>query len=74
MLHLFVVDDSLNSWIFTTRTEQVTKCCEPMQKMRVRLGACKIGLSTTSPSSFILLILLLLFYLVYVLESNFCAV
>ena len=44
----------------TTRTEQLTKCCEPLQKMRVRLGPCKndfvVGL------------------LIYVLESNFCAV
>ena len=28
------------------RTEQLTKCCEPLQKMRVRLGPCKTGLST----------------------------
>ena len=27
------------------RTEQLTKCCEPQQKMRVRQGACKTGLS-----------------------------
>ena len=25
----------------TTRTEQLAKCCEPQQKMRIRLGACK---------------------------------
>ena len=25
-------------------TEQLTKCCEPLQKMRARLGACKAGL------------------------------
>ena len=23
------------------RTEQLTKCCEPLQKMRVRSGPCK---------------------------------
>ena len=23
------------------RTKQLTKCCEPLRKMRVRLGACK---------------------------------
>ena len=26
-------------------TEQLTKCCEPLQKLRVRLGTCKIDLS-----------------------------
>ena len=30
---------------FTTRTEELTKCCEPLQKLRVRLGTCKTGLS-----------------------------
>ena len=30
---------------FTTRTEQLTKRCEPLQKLRVRLGTCKTGLS-----------------------------
>ena len=38
---LFVIDDSLT----TTRTEQLSKCCEPLQKLRVRLGTCKIDLS-----------------------------
>ena len=42
---LFVLDDSLTSWRFTTRAEELTKCCEPLQKLRVRLGTCKIGLS-----------------------------
>ena len=45
MIYSFVLDDSLTSWRFTTRTEQLTKCCEPLQKMRVRLGPCKTGLS-----------------------------
>ena len=26
-------------------TEQLTKSCEPLQKLRVRLGTCKIDLS-----------------------------
>ena len=30
-------------------------CCEPLQKLRVRLGACKTGLS--HPGNFILLII-----------------
>ena len=45
MIYLFIHDDSLTSKRFTTRTEQLTKCCEPLQKMRVRLGTCKTGLS-----------------------------
>ena len=57
MIYLFVLDDSLTSQRFTTRTEQLTKFCEPMQKMRVRwLGTCKTGLSPPPPSIFILLI------------------
>ena len=55
MIYSFVLDDSLTSYRFTTRTEQLTKCCEPQQKMRVRLGACKTGVSPP-PSNFILLI------------------
>ena len=31
------------------RTEQLTKCCEPLQKMRVRGGVCKTGLSPPPP-------------------------
>ena len=46
MTYLFVHDDSLTSKRFTTRTEQLTKCCEPLQKMRVRLGPCKTGFSS----------------------------
>ena len=45
MIYSFVLDDSLASKRFTTRTEQLTKCGEPLQKPRVRLGACKTGLS-----------------------------
>ena len=33
------------SYNFTTKTEELTKCYEPLQKLRVRLGACKTGLS-----------------------------
>ena len=40
LIYMFVLDDS-----FTTRTEELTKCHEPLQKLRVRLGACKTGLS-----------------------------
>ena len=36
MIYLFVLDDSL-TYIFATRTKQLTKCCEPLQKLRVRL-------------------------------------
>ena len=43
MIYLFVLGDSLTS--FTTRTEELTKCYEPLQKLRVRLGTCKIDLS-----------------------------
>ena len=46
MIYSFVFDDSLTSSRFTTRTEQlVYKCCEPLQKMKMGLGACKTGLS-----------------------------
>ena len=60
------------------RTEQLTKC----QKMRVRLGACKTGLSTPPPpppsifindrSKAILLTVVILLFCV--LKSIFCAV
>ena len=26
-------------------SKELTKCCEPLQKLRVRLGTCKTGLS-----------------------------
>ena len=45
MIYLFVLGDSLTSWRFTTRTEELTKCYEQLQKLRVRLGTCKIDLS-----------------------------
>ena len=45
MVYLFVQDNSLTSKRFTTRTEQLTKCCEPLQKLNVRLGTGKTGLS-----------------------------
>ena len=44
MIYSFVLDDSMtSSKRFTMRAEQLTKCCEPLQRMR--LGACKTGLS-----------------------------
>ena len=39
----FVLDDSLTSKRFATRTEELTKCYEPLQKLRVRLWPCKTG-------------------------------
>ena len=45
MIYLFVPDDSLTSWGFTTRTEGLAGCCGPLQKLRVRFGSCKTGLS-----------------------------
>ena len=45
MIYLFVHDDSLTSKRFTTMTEHLTKCFEPLQNPRVRLGTCKTGLS-----------------------------
>ena len=57
MIYSFVLVDSLTSYRFTRRTKQLTKYCEPLQKMGVRLGACKTGLSPPPPpSNFILLI------------------
>ena len=44
MIYLFVLYDSLTSYRFTTRTEKLTKCYDPLQKLRVRLGTCKTGL------------------------------
>ena len=35
---LSVRDDTLTNKRFTTGTEQLTKCCEPLQKLRVMLG------------------------------------
>ena len=67
MIYLFVHDDLLTSLRFTARTEQLTKYCEPLQKMRVRLGACKIDQSPlvfyiADRSKVILLLWSLLFY------------
>ena len=45
MIYLFVLDDSFTSQRFTTRTEELTKCYEPLQKLRVRLRPCKIDLN-----------------------------
>ena len=45
MIYLFVLDDSFTSKRFTTRTEELTKCYEPLQKLRVRLRPCKIDLN-----------------------------
>ena len=36
MMYLFVPDDSLTSYRFTTSTEELTKCYGPLQKLRVR--------------------------------------
>ena len=73
LIHLFVHDDSLTSLRFTMRTEQLTTCCEPLRKMRVRLGSCKTDLSPHS--TFITdrskAILLVWFYMFYGLESIF---
>ena len=55
MIYLFVHDDSLTNKRFTTGTEQLTKCCEPLQKLRVRVGTCKTGLSPSDRSKAILL-------------------
>ena len=38
MIYLFVLDDSVTSYRLTTTTEELTKCYEPLQKLRVRLG------------------------------------
>ena len=45
MIYLFVLDDSFTSKRFTTRTEELTICYEPLQKLRVRLRPCKIDLN-----------------------------
>ena len=45
IIYLFVLDDSLTSERVTTRTEQLTKCFELLQKVRVRLWPCKTSLS-----------------------------
>ena len=49
MIYLFVLDDSFTSKRFITRTEELTKYYEPLQKMRVRLRPCKIDLKPPVP-------------------------
>ena len=44
MIYMFVLDDSLTTR-FTTRTKELTKYYEPLQKLRVRLWPCKIDLN-----------------------------
>ena len=39
-IYLFYRDYSLTSKSFTMRTEQLTKCSEPLQMLRAMLGAC----------------------------------
>ena len=45
MIYLFVLDYSFTNKRFTTKTEELTKCYEPLQKLRVRLRPCKIDLN-----------------------------
>ena len=44
MIYLFVLDDSLTGWRFTTGTEGLAGCCGPLRGLRVRLGSCGTGL------------------------------
>ena len=53
------------------RTEQLTKCCEPLQKLRVRLGSCKTSLSP--PVDRFKATLLWWFLFFYALGLNSCA-
>ena len=67
MIYLYVLENSLTSYIFTTRAEKLSKCCQPLQKLRIRLGTGKIDLSLpviyiTDRSRAILLWWFLLFY------------
>ena len=43
MIYLFVLDDSLTNKRFTTSKEQQTKCCEPLQKLRMSLVFSHLG-------------------------------
>ena len=71
MIYLFVHDDSLTSLRFTTRTEQLNECCEPLQKLRVRIDTCKIDLSPPVILYYTSVVVLIVLCLgVY----NFCAV
>ena len=67
MIYLFVLDDSFTSWRFTTRTEELSKCYEPLQKLRVRLRPCKIDLNPLCVTDRSKSILLWWFFLFYVL-------
>ena len=76
LMYLSVCNDSWTRKRFTTRTEQVTKYCEPRQKQSMRLGTCKIDL--TPPVIYITdrskAILRLYFYLVNVFVLIFVLV
>ena len=54
MIYLFVLGDSLTSSRFITRTEELTQCYEPLQKLTVGLWPFGTGLNPAS--NFILLI------------------
>ena len=54
MIYLFVHVDSFSSQRFTTRAEQITKCYEPLQKMRMSLEPCKTGITPPPPPQVIL--------------------
>ena len=77
MIDVCVHDDSMTSLRFTTRTEQLTKCGESLQKLRVRLWPCKIDLSPQvilyyrSFKGNISAVVLIVFF---VMALNFCAV
>ena len=51
MIYSFVLDDSIYHDVRTT------KCREPLQKIRVRLRACKTSLSTPPPPSKVVLLI-----------------
>ena len=50
IVYLFVLYGSFTSYRFTMRIEQLTKCCEPLQKLRVRLGPRKTRFKPPPPS------------------------
>ena len=52
MIYLFVLDDSLSSYRFTTRTEHLAICYELLQKMRVGLGYSVSNSSSTCSQNF----------------------
>ena len=46
MIYLFVLDDTITSYrLIHHEIEELTKCHEPLQKLRVRLWPCKIDLN-----------------------------